>query len=909
MRQFLKMVNLHYRVLADPLRLQIKRLLWGTALALLGALFAFSIRPVDAQSQSSAWNTPINLSESGGTTDPKIVQSSDGIYHVFWRDTYAGIVYTSGDGQTWSTPSSGEFPFSEAAQIPIFLANQNEQIHAFWLGEDDILLYAKVSSSQAGNPASWSPALQVAEASLDFDVTIDDQDLIHLLYARPLDSADFPAGVYYRQSRDNGNNWSGGQSLFVTKYYRSLDLIDSNVDISVDGENIYAVWDHRPLRRVYFAASPNRGTTWNSPLEIDGPSQNAGDNLPYDIRISGTNGQLIAIWQVGQPSFNCTQHYRTSNNQGQDWSTINRMLRNTGGCPLDNRFLGDLDPDSGVTLLATNILRQYYLSAWNGEKWSEVIPQTALSNFTDQATLNIIQMHCWDFLKSGGNLLVVGCDEGTGKDIWFSQRSINSSELFFPPATAWSSPLVIYTSEYRAASPVLIPDQFGFVHAFWIQESTARTSPGNLPQLVPASIYYSRWDGSSWLRPAEIIKPLDGLIKNLSVGLDKQGRLHLGWIAGLSGQLYYSWNSIDDASSAALWSTPVTVPGTRGNGSTLEVKIDQNDAIHIVSSLPINESRGIQYIRSSDLGATWDEPILLFDAGAAGWDRIDDPHLAIASDGSYHVIFTRYSFTTQVSQGIYYSTSNDRGLTWSSPLPLTDSTVIWSSLAVSDSNTIHRIWAALDNLNITIIHEYSQDNGLTWIRSSTLPGTAQLLGQIGLSITPSGRLHLLASTRVSDIEEIQHWVWDSGSWTSESPISLALSEQSSAAWVSLPLVSTITNKLVLIYPDEKLVTLLDSEQAFSLVSLSREISGDTGSLPTEPSPITTPILIQTNTPSPTDLTPTPSPTPDLAALMNQGGPTGIFANQYASLIIGAGLSGLLVAAVLLYKLRSSNKAK
>ena len=881
-----------------------RTLLLGIVALCIGVLLVFGAQSATAQSQAIDWGTPVNLSESGGAADPKIVQSSDGKYHIFWLDTYAGIVYASGDGQNWSAPSAGEFPFSEVENIPSFVADQSGYIHAFWYGEEDELFYSRVSASEAGNPLAWSASLQLAEASLDFDLTIDDQDVIHLLYVRPLDSTDFPSGVYYRQSRDNGSNWSGGQSLYATKYFRSLILGETNLDITADGANIYAVWDHRPLRRVFFAASTNRGSNWDAPFEIDGPSQNASDNLPYNIQVSGANGQVLVVWQVGQPQFNCSQHYRTSSNLGQEWSPINRMLRNTAGCPISNQFLGTLDADPDVILLATNILQQYYLSGWDGEKWSDLILQAGISTFTDQNTLNTVEMRCLDLLKTDNNLLAVGCDTGTGKDIWLLQRTIGGVEEWFPPLTSWSSPALITSNEFLIVNPIAVSDQTGSVHAVWIQEQSERAATSGLGGSVPASIYYSRWDGSAWLRPAEIIKPLDGRAGSLSVDIDLQGRLHLVWIGGQSGQVFYSWNTIEDASSAALWNTPIVIPAPRPIAASPEIKVDQQGIIHVVSVFPLNELRGIQYNRSEDQGKTWSDPVLVFDAGTAGWDQIDSPHLAVAADGSLHAIFTRFSLLTQASQGIYYSSSSDLGLTWSAPEQLSESPVVWSSLVNSGANTIHRFWESLDDQNLNITHEYSQDNGLTWIRSSALPGTAQLTGPVGFSQSPAGRIHLLAGSRGNQgADEIQYWVWDSGNWFSESALSLQLSDIALKYLRFLPVASTSKSQLILLYLGQTASNIVDQGQLITLSSVFRGTTEDTSSPLPLVSSTATPISIQANTPTPPGSEPTPSPTPDLSALINQGGQSGLFSNQYASMILGAGLSILLVAAVIFLKFR------
>src|SRR6187200_1985302 len=70
------------------------------------ALFIALITPswVLAQSTDDAWTEPLNLSHSGGTTNPAIVSDSDGVVHVVWQDKLANFMYTRLEGDQWSPP-------------------------------------------------------------------------------------------------------------------------------------------------------------------------------------------------------------------------------------------------------------------------------------------------------------------------------------------------------------------------------------------------------------------------------------------------------------------------------------------------------------------------------------------------------------------------------------------------------------------------------------------------------------------------------------------------------------------------------------------------------------------------------------------------------------------------------------
>ncbi len=182
---------------------------------------------------------------SGSTINPVIVVDTSGITYVIWEDTIAGSVYTKKEGDQWSAPTISDFPFESdtpsggstpgdagaagtipGGPIPKLVADPAGFIHAFWIDEDGILLSSRVASDGFGEGTSWSTAQSVAESAVNFDVTVDNQGNLNLAYVRPLESEDFPAGVYYRKSIDNGASYSEANLLYKSRYVRSLDRLN-----------------------------------------------------------------------------------------------------------------------------------------------------------------------------------------------------------------------------------------------------------------------------------------------------------------------------------------------------------------------------------------------------------------------------------------------------------------------------------------------------------------------------------------------------------------------------------------------------------------------------------------------------------------------------------------------------------
>ena len=205
--------------------------------SVLSAAFFF---PVTAQSLDDPWDPPINLSQSGSTTNPVMVIDSNGIVHVIWEDEFSGWVYTQSIGEQWGTPVAVNLPFTSSDDPsddsyvlypPLLVSDSNGRIHAFWTDEEDVLFYSSVESSTFNDALSWQTPLQIAQSALDIDVDMDSQGNMHLAYVRGLDDGIFPAGIYYRNLINGGLEWSQAEILYQSQYFRSLTGEDANVEI------------------------------------------------------------------------------------------------------------------------------------------------------------------------------------------------------------------------------------------------------------------------------------------------------------------------------------------------------------------------------------------------------------------------------------------------------------------------------------------------------------------------------------------------------------------------------------------------------------------------------------------------------------------------------------------------------
>ena len=733
-------------------------------------LSAANFLPAAAQSPDEPWDPPVNLSHSGATTHPIMLVDSNGTVHVIWEDEFAGWVYTESGGDQWSLPLIGDLPFTSSddpsddsyvVYPPLLVSDSNGRIHAFWTDEEDVLSYSSVESSSFNDALSWQAPLQIAQSALDIDVTIDSQGNMHLTYVRTLDDGIFPAGIYYRYLINGGLEWSQSVILYQSQYFRSLTREDANVGIatadSYGSSHVYVTWDNRPRKRIYIARSNDSGQTWDTPLEIDNPDSTTGLGTPFNIQVNADGEESLLVWQTGEPDASCTQNYRWSTDGGDNWSETQVMLEDLFGCPQENYLFNTSD---GLTLLMTTIQDQIYLLAWDGTQWSEPQAQRVVSGFEDPDTYAQVVFRCRQpDLTSDDNLLMVGCDEGEGGDIWFTSRPLGTVDDWFPPPQIWSSPTTLSSSSSEISSPVLVSDLEGSIHAFWIQTDEASSSGDE------TAIYYARWDGEGWSRPSAVLHSPIGAAENPSAALDMNGRLLVVWNGNQSGEIYFSWADASRANNALEWAEPMALPSLSAAVISQDILVD-GDRIFVVYAIPLNEHRGIYLTSSVDGGKSWTDPVQIYDGVAAGSEMVSEPRLARTRDGRLHVIWTRYSLPGGVGPlSLYYAVSEDGGITWSEADLVVESSVFWSEVAGTGERTLHRMWLEETSGRQVFQHQYSQDSGLTWIRPAGIATFGDILGQPGLTQDVAGNLHLQQIIESSDGKpEIQHWTWDGERW-------------------------------------------------------------------------------------------------------------------------------------------------
>jgi len=144
-----------------------------------------------------------------------------------------------------------------------------------------------------------------------------------------------------------------------------------------------------------------------------------------------------------------------------------------------------------------------------------------------------------------------------------------------------------------------------------------------------------------------------------------------------------------------------------------DVQVDSMGTVHVVYySTKISSRREIYYTRSEDFGITWMSPMRLTDAVRNS--RL--PKLAIGPDDSLNVAWHDDRTATD-DYNIYFMRSEDGGDTWGSTVQIADTSraSVEVAIAVGGDGVIHVTWEEMSSYYYgNVYYARSDDNGINW---------------------------------------------------------------------------------------------------------------------------------------------------------------------------------------------------
>ena len=184
-----------------------------------------------------------------------------------------------------------------------------------------------------------------------------------------------------------------------------------------------------------------------------------------------------------------------------------------------------------------------------------------------------------------------------------------------------------------------------------------------------------------------------------------------------------------------------------------------------------SRERAVSYIRSTDGGISWTEPVDIMTIPFLDWGA-SDTRLLVESPDKVYASWTIWDKTGN-GKYVYFARSLDNDLTWDDPVQLAERIDPeyerdWNNMALLGPGKIVAMWEG--GYRAYRYAMYSDDSGVTW--SQPIDTFPFLIGENGLvefARDSLDRLHLFISQRIREGNEIRgqyiglwHSIWEGG---------------------------------------------------------------------------------------------------------------------------------------------------
>jgi len=736
------------------------------------------MKNVNAQSPIENWQDPLNLSNSGGTNNPYLVKGNSGELHALWEDDYANLVnrnYTDSWGQNFSL----DLPFS--GQKYKIVADNTGLFFAFWINQtNNSLQYSSVSERSFGIEGSWSSPATIASSAVAFDFDIDENNQVHLIYTRALDTPEIPAGIFYQRSLGGLSSWTDARVIYESKYYRSMippegetgqisasnsDQMHVNVNTkTIDGKiTVILGWENPYLRRLFFDLSQDNGQTWGQPQEIIAPSQELILITPANLNTIFLTDQVLQLWEMKEPGGNCSLQYRTSSNYGLDWTTQQSLDSVFGRCPETLHW--DV-LSTGELLFTAQNQNSVFLVVWDGSKWSLPQGQSALNQFINPATMDIIEFDRINSVVINDTLYLIGKDKFNSEDIFFTQKKLTNIQEWFSGSSNWSPIQTSLIGQTPITGLTAVPGKNGKFHFLLTTKNEEKINSSDL------QILSINTTGS--ISISDLQDNLEGQISSIRSETNPQsGRTVVFWQGGRLGQIYNKWAFLDQIDNPVGWS-PENQIQTTSTGQFPSITITKDNEFLGVFSNSFDGQRGLFLTKSSKNGENWSAPDQILDLESLeNCPFLDQPNFVADGGENVYLLFACSTFPGGIGDlSLFAMKSTDLGNSWSAPALVVAQPVTWNKILVDQKNTIHRLWV-IEDQKTSIWHSYSSDQGVNWSAPVNFALLEDKSGPTAATIDPDGKIHLLQTYYGANGGSlVAYYVWDGTKWFNSQSLDL-----------------------------------------------------------------------------------------------------------------------------------------
>lgn len=275
----------------------------------------------------------------------------------------------------------------------------------------------------------------------------------------------------------------------------------------------------------------------------------------------------------------------------------------------------------------------------------------------------------------------------------------------------WSEPLNLSESFTSSSSPVIVADDFGFVHVFWSEDLDGVPHDGAIAPGAGNSILYRRLADGLWTDAIDLA--YGGATKILhspSAAASDDGYLHLVWIENYT--LQYSYAPVWNAQRVKAWSPPVElVQGQIGRVRLLNL----GDRLLCIYTILFGRDAGLYAISFNQ--ASSDNPLAVW-FGPTGFAP-QDIGAALDGKGRVHVVWSIVQPPSPAALEVQYAYSEDGGSTWTNSRVVATQTSAIDGLqfavpwvAARGDDEIHLQWAQGEQAYRW--HQYSTNGGKNW---------------------------------------------------------------------------------------------------------------------------------------------------------------------------------------------------
>jgi len=248
------------------------------------------------------------------------------------------------------------------------------------------------------------------------------------------------------------------------------------------------------------------------------------------------------------------------------------------------------------------------------------------------------------------------------------------------------------------------------------------------------------------------------------LAIDNNGILHAAWIEFDCSSQYYCYSKSED--NGEIWLNPMVITYTQwGNVQAITIDTDSLGNPHI---LFVNYGK-IFYTKSDDMGLTWSTPADIFDIPHSGGHGC--PRLIISDEDILNLVFIN-SELLYMTYSVCYSYSEDMGLTWQEPLKLSELSRRGESpaIALDLENNPHVVWeeSTAEMQPYEIVYRYFDGN--QWSQKIAVYSNDQLKSLPDIFLDKEENVHIVWR-EVWIPRGIFYSVFDGNEWSD--PISIS----------------------------------------------------------------------------------------------------------------------------------------